>query len=58
LPSTVTTPVVARVPNDQAALIKQHARRFGLSTSQAIAVLIDRGLNPPPSPTHDGAAAA
>jgi hypothetical protein len=44
MPSTVTTPVAARIPNELVEPFRRQARRFGLTTSQAVAALIEGAL--------------
>jgi hypothetical protein len=61
LPSTVTSVVAARLPNEDVAALHELARRFGLTISAVLSVLIARGLDgqqtPRPSTTAPGHAA-
>lgn len=50
MPSTVTTPIHARVPHDQAAAFRAQAERYGLTTSSAIAALVAGALAVDPQP--------
>ena len=38
--STISTTITARIPNEDAAALRDQAARFGLSPSKAIAALI------------------
>jgi hypothetical protein len=40
LPSTVTTVVAARVPNDEVLAFRRQAARYGLTPSKALAALV------------------
>ena len=44
MPSTVTTPVAARIPNELVEPFRQQAQRFGLTPSRAVAALIEGAL--------------
>lgn len=45
MPSTVTTPVTARLPNEQAALLHRLAEQLGITTSKLIAGCVDLTLS-------------
>lgn len=45
MPSTVTSPVHSRIPNDQIPALRRLASRFGLTPSAAIAALVDAVLS-------------
>lgn len=44
MPSTISTPLSARVPNEQAAAFRRQAARFGLTPSMALATLVAGAL--------------
>ena len=44
MPSTVTTPVATRIPNQYLPAVRDDAARFGLSTSKAVAMIIEGAL--------------
>jgi len=49
MPSTVTTPIGARVPNEYVALLRQHAQRSHTTVSQIAATYIVRAIADEPT---------
>lgn len=44
MPSTITSPISARVPNEQLAAFREQAARYGVTPSMAIATLVASAL--------------
>jgi hypothetical protein len=44
VPSTITTPVATRIPNEQAAELREQATRRGVTVSALVARLVDAEL--------------
>lgn len=44
MPSTITKPISARVPNDQVVAFREQAERSGLTVSRALATLVAGAL--------------